>query len=690
MRRVRRRVLLLTVVAVAAAAAGLVLRGEHAFSSLELDTFDLRMNVRSTSPAPQDIVIVAIDEPSFGELGVRWPMPRSLYARLLDRLRASGARLVALDLQFTEGTKPEEDYALYRAIKRERPVILATTAADDRGRTAVLGGDDNVRAAGAVVGMSIFPVDADGVIRRVPRSVRRVRSFALATADLVRGRPVDDRAIPPEGAWIDFRGPPGTFRIVPFWRALRQDAVVAGLRDKVVIVGASAPSLQDVHATSAPGPRLMSGPELQANALATALDAFPLRDVRRTIDTLLIVVLATIAPLAAIRLRERWALAVGVGALSLLFVGAQLAFDAGHVVSVTYPAVAGVLGLGGSAGVAYFDEHIERDRLRRLFADFQPEIVEAVLAADSERLDAVPLERDQIIAGFRIERLVGRGGMGVVYEAIQLMLGRRVALKLIRPAVARDASVRERFKRESRLAAAVEHPSVIPVYEAGEDGEILYIAMRFIPGTDLAALIAEQGPLGPWRASRIVRQVAAALDAAHAAGLVHRDVKPSNVLVAEEGPHEHAYLTDFGVTKAIDGRTDLTSPGRLVGTLNYMAPEQIRGGRVDGAADVYALGCLLYQALIGRVPFHGESDADVMLMHLDAEPPRMPSPLRAFDPVVARAMAKRPEDRYASASELAAAAQEAAEQSPPDAVPAQRPASTPDKPPLTSDPTRPA
>src|SRR4051794_39351880 len=231
MRRFRRRLLILTAVAAAAAAAGLLLRGGDALRSLEQDSFDLRMSLRDRDSAPADIVIVAIDEPSFGRLGVRWPMPRSLYGRLLDRLRASGAKLVALDLQFTERSKDSEDLALYEAIRRNRPVVLATTAADARGRTAVLGGDENVRAAGAVVGMSIFPVDDDGVIRRQPRSVRQVRSFSLRAADLVRGRPV---GVPGESAWSDFRGPPGTFRTIPFWRALRQREARAGLRGKVV------------------------------------------------------------------------------------------------------------------------------------------------------------------------------------------------------------------------------------------------------------------------------------------------------------------------------------------------------------------------------------------------------------------------------------------------------------------------
>ena len=226
-------------------------------------------------------------------------------------------------------------------------------------------------------------------------------------------------------------------------------------------------------------------------------------------------------------------------------------------------------------------QHVERDRLRQLFADFEPEIVEAVLGSDQAHPDGFPLARDQIIAGFRVERLVGRGGMGVVYEATQLNLNRRVALKLVRPTMARQPIVRERFKRESRLAATVEHPNVIPVYEAGEDGDLLFIAMRYIPGTDLASLIIHEGRLGPARATRIVVQIASAIDAAHTAGLVHRDVKPSNVLISEDGPTEHPYLTDFGITKELGGPDDLTGPGAFMGTVDYTAPEQIRGDGLD-------------------------------------------------------------------------------------------------------------
>jgi CHASE2 domain-containing sensor protein/predicted Ser/Thr protein kinase len=682
MRRGRRRLLVLAAVAALAAAAGVLARSAHAFGRVELDAFDLRMNLRPERPPPPGIAVVGIDERTFSELGVRWPMPRSLYGRLLDRLRTAHVRLVALDLQFTEPSRPAQDLALYKAIVRARPVVLATTAADAHGRTNVLGGDANVRAAGAVVGMSVFPVDADGIIRRVPRELRHVRSFALAAAARVRA--VDAAAVGPRGAWIDFRGPPGTVQSVPFWRALRDPRARAGLRGKVVVVGAEAPTLQDLHATSAPGPRLMSGPELQAATIATALAGFPLRDAPAAVDVAVVVLLAAVAPLAAVRMRQRWAIALGVAALAAVCVGVQLAFDRGRVLGVTYPAFAGVLGLGGSMAVGWFDEHVERDRLRRLFADFQPEIVEAVLASD--RADGLPLARDQIIAGFRIERLVGRGGMGVVYEARQLQLNRRVALKLIRPAMARRPLVRERFKRESRLAAAVEHPNVIPVYGAGEDSDLLFIAMRFIPGVDLATLIADAGRLAPRRASRIVVQVAAALGAAHAAGLVHRDVKPSNVLVAEG---EHCYLTDFGITKELAGRDDLTSPGAFVGTIDYTAPEQIRGEPVGPAADLYALGCLLYQALTGHVPFPAETDAAVALLQVEAPPPPTGDPgLAAFEPVLARALAKRPQDRYPDADAFAAAVARAADASPATRhEPAASPRTRPEEPPPTSAPT---
>jgi serine/threonine protein kinase len=263
-----------------------------------------------------------------------------------------------------------------------------------------------------------------------------------------------------------------------------------------------------------------------------------------------------------------------------------------------------------------------------------------------------------------MEEVIGRGAMGVVYKATQLALARPVAVKLISPEHAASRVYRERFERESRLAASVEHANVIPVYEAGEDDGLLFIAMRYVDGVDLGALVERLGPLAPQRAAAIVAEVAGALDAAHERGLIHRDVKPANILVTADRP-EHAYLTDFGVAKATSTEdTAMTNPGQWVGTVDYIAPEQLHGGAQGGSGDIYALGGVLHHMLTGCVPYPLQSDVAKLLAHVNAPPPT-PSAhdpaLAAFDPVVARAMAKDPSDRFATASVLAVAATRAAE-----------------------------
>src|ERR671934_63624 len=207
-------------------------------------------------------------------------------------------------------------------------------------------------------------------------------------------------------------------------------------------------------------------------------------------------------------------------------------------------------------------------------------------------------------AGYRIEEVAARGGMGVVYRATQLRLGRTVALKLVTPTLARDESFRERFRREWMVAASIDHPNVIPVYEAGEEGDALFIAMRWVEGTDLRELI-DSGALDPARAIHLVAQVASALDAAHARDLIHRDVKPANVLVTAE---DHVYLTDFGLTKHASSISGLTRTGQWVGTVDYTAPEQIEGAPVTARTDVYSLGCVLFEALTGQTPYKREND----------------------------------------------------------------------------------
>jgi Protein kinase domain len=262
--------------------------------------------------------------------------------------------------------------------------------------------------------------------------------------------------------------------------------------------------------------------------------------------------------------------------------------------------------------------------------------------------------------GYQIEELVGRGGMGVVYRAYDLRLKRTVALKLVAPELAVDERFRERFARETELTMSLEHPNVVPIHDAGDYDGRLFLAMRLVEGTDLGALLRAEGALDPPRTLAICAQLANALDAAHAKGLVHRDVKPSNVLLDES---EHVYLADFGLTRRLEEQGAQTGDGRSVGTPAYLAPEQIEGSPVDGRADVYSLGCLLFECLTGEAPFVRGSRLAVAWAHMEEEPPRAserhPSLPQAVDSVIAKAMAKEPDDRYATCEALLQAGGEA-------------------------------
>jgi N-acetylneuraminic acid mutarotase/predicted Ser/Thr protein kinase len=263
-------------------------------------------------------------------------------------------------------------------------------------------------------------------------------------------------------------------------------------------------------------------------------------------------------------------------------------------------------------------------------------------------------------AGYRIEEIAARGGMGVVYRATQLRLTRTVALKLVTPALARDASFRERFRREWMIAASIDHPNVIPVYEAGEEDGVLFIAMRWVAGTNLREVI-DRGALEPSHAAHLVSQVARALDAAHERDLIHRDIKPANILITGQ---DHVYLSDFGLTKHASSISGLTRTGQWVGTVDYTAPEQIEGETVSRRTDVYSLGCVLFEALTGRTPYKRENDLATLWAHVYTPPPSVlelsPDIPARFDDVVQRAMAKDPAERYASAGELGRAALAAA------------------------------
>jgi len=265
-----------------------------------------------------------------------------------------------------------------------------------------------------------------------------------------------------------------------------------------------------------------------------------------------------------------------------------------------------------------------------------------------------------VLAGFRIVSQIGEGAMGTVYLAEDAPRGGQVALKVLVGDVAKDERFRRRFLRESRLAATLDHPHVVPIVDTGEEHGVLYLAMEFVEGVDLRELLRREGRLDAGRAIGLVVQVGEALDAAHAAGLVHRDVKPANILIREESGGEHAFVCDFGLARHLSSASSLTTDRGLVGTIDYIPPEQIEGGDIDGRADVYSLGCVLFECLAGTRPFDRESELSVVFAHLNEPPPRL-SDLRpelpvAFDNVFATALAKSPGERYSSCGELVEAA----------------------------------
>jgi hypothetical protein len=261
-------------------------------------------------------------------------------------------------------------------------------------------------------------------------------------------------------------------------------------------------------------------------------------------------------------------------------------------------------------------------------------------------------------AGHRIESILGRGGMGVVYRVTDLRLNRAAALKVITPALSADEDFRRRFQRESQLAASVRQQNVVTIYQAGESDGLLFVTMELVQGMDLRALISQRGRIDQTTCAAIVTQIAAALDAAHASGLVHRDVKPANVLIADAQPL-HVYLTDFGLTKRTSSQSGITKTGLFVGTIDYAAPEQIKGWPVDARADVYAFGCVLFEMIAGQPPFRRENEYATMYAHTSEPPPALSSVAAgvspALDAAVDRALAKEPENRFQSAGDFARA-----------------------------------
>jgi len=349
--------------------------------------------------------VVAIDDVTFDELDLRWPFPRSLHAKLVDRLRGAGARVIAVDIQFTEPSDDaREDDALITAVTAAPGTVLATTETTQDGGSNVFGGEDVLTGIGARSGNALLPSDPGGVLRRVPYEVERLKSFALVVAEQAAGRPIRRRDLPEDPALIDFRGPPGTVATHSYSRVLRGAVPAAAFRDRIVVVGPSVPSLQDVHPTSTSGEAEMSGAEIQANAVHTALRGFPLRRAPGGVDGLLVLVLGTAGPLALARLRPGWALAAIVGVAGAFAAGVQAAFGAGAVAAVAGPALALITGVFGALAAALVVGAFERQRVRDVFARFVPEtVVDEVLAhtGSDSRLGGISRDATVVFADVR-------------------------------------------------------------------------------------------------------------------------------------------------------------------------------------------------------------------------------------------------------------------------------------------------
>jgi len=374
------------VVALLAFATGVGLDLTGALDGLERETLKARFDVRGAE-RPGDVAVVAIDAKTFGGLDLQWPFPRSLHARVLRRLHAAGARQIVYDVQFTEPTEAREDLALYRAIGDAGGAILATSESDDHGHTHVLGGDANLRRVHARAAATDLHNDAAGVVTQFGHDVAGLDTLAVATAERDGAAPLRPRDFGSGGAWIDYRGPPGTIQTLSFSDVLRGRFDAAAVRGRVVVVGAGAPTLRDVHATPAGGDKLMAGVEVQANAIWTALHGLPLRAAGTPLGLAILLMMSAFAPLVRVRLPAlAVALAAPVAAATYL-VAAQIAFDVGLILDVA-PALAALL-VGTSATIAW--SHIVETRGRRA-AEVDNELLEAAVRERTRELHDAQLE----------------------------------------------------------------------------------------------------------------------------------------------------------------------------------------------------------------------------------------------------------------------------------------------------------
>ena len=388
-------------VAVLSAVIGLVLLSTSAVTRLENDSIDARFDLRGTSPVPGSVAVVGIDAKTFQALDQRWPFPRSIHGRLLDRLAQDQVAGVVYDIQFTEPTSPREDNALVSAVARTTgagiPVILATEESDAQGNTNVFGGEAVLSQIGARAASSTFTPDSDGIWRRTSGEVRNLATLPVAAVEEMNGGQVDLGQYPDDGALIDFAGEPGTIPTYSFSDVLSGSVGRSELSGKTVVVGATSPSLQDVHATSTSGDRLMSGSEVTANAIATVADGFPLEEVPWILGALIVLLFAVWVPLTAVRIESRIWLTIGAGLASgiIYLVLSQLLFDAGAVLPVVAPMLALAVAIIGTIAVQYTVEAFERQRVRDTFARFVPAgVVDQVMESTGGDLRSGAVRRE--------------------------------------------------------------------------------------------------------------------------------------------------------------------------------------------------------------------------------------------------------------------------------------------------------
>jgi adenylate cyclase len=395
----RRRELALLLVVIVAATFAIVAHATHLMRATELQSVDARFSVRGTEPRPDDIAIVEVDDRTFSELGVQWPFPRSLHARVIDRLREGGAKTIAIDIQFTEPTTERQDSALIESVSRAGGVVLSTTETDKRGHSRIFGGEPVVHEIGARAANTVVVPEPGGKIRKMRYEVDGLVTFGVATAEAATGEAIDPAEMEgDEEAWIDYRGPPGTIAHYSYSRVLHGEVPAAAFRGKTVIVGASAPSLQDVHPTSTTGDELMAGPEIQANATWTAEHSFPLTSSGLAIDLLLILLMAAAPAAATLRIKALPALLVAIALGLVYLVAAQLCFDAGIVLPVLYPLLALTVSALGALAVNYVLNALERQRVHDTFARFVPAaVVSEVLARTDDDLRLGGMRRESTV-----------------------------------------------------------------------------------------------------------------------------------------------------------------------------------------------------------------------------------------------------------------------------------------------------